>query len=87
MSAIRFRGYSDEELAAIVKSLVAQIGTGRATVAINGNAVSFSSPAQIETMIVAVEREIVAREDAAAGRTKRRSWVFRPNMPDGKGYL
>lgn len=85
--SIRYRAVEDTELATTITKLNAQKWSGRATVDFNGSRIDFNSPRMIEEMIVELENEIARREALAAGKTKRRSWLFTPSMPDGKGYL
>lgn len=85
--SIRFRSIEDANLQQIIDQLVAQKHTGHASVDFNGQAVSFNSPGAIEQMIRDLEAEVVKREDAMAGRTKRRTWLHNPTLTSGKGYL
>jgi hypothetical protein len=87
MSSIRYRNNTDAELMAVVEKLVAQKHTGHASLDFNGQTIAFNSPALIEEMIRELEGEIATREAKAAGKTKRRSWLFNPALPGGKGYL
>ncbi|RDC68490.1 hypothetical protein DLJ49_19980 [Rhodovulum sp. 12E13] len=81
---IRFRSFSDSQLQEMLDSLVEQQVSGVASISQNGETITFSTPEKIERAIQALEREITRREDAAAGRTRRRSYVSYPT--GGKGW-
>lgn len=85
--SIRFRSFSDEKLQSFLDQLVEQQTSGVASVSYNGETTTFSSPANIERAILSIETELDRREAAAAGKTRRRSWVFNPGVMSGKGYL
>ncbi len=88
MSEIRYRGFgTDQQILELIHSLVVQKASGRAVVDFNGTRLEFNSPAQIELTIQDLEKEIARREAVAAGKTKRRSWIFNPDLPSGGGYL
>ena len=85
--SIRYRSLDDAQLQATIDRLVAQKHSGRASVDLNGQSVSFTSPAAIERMIQDLEGEVMKREAAASGQTTRRTWLHNPTLTSGKGYL
>ena len=87
MPAIRYRRRTDEQILDAIDSLVSQKESGHAEVDFGGHMLKFNSPSHIEAMIVDLEREIASREAVASGKTKKRSWLFTPALPGGKGYL
>lgn len=85
--SIRYRGFEKSDLEVILKRLVEQKHEPVASVTFNGETTVFRSPAAIEEGIRELEAEIQRIEDVAAGKTRRRSWVFNPGVKSGKGYL
>ena len=83
--SVRFRGFSKEELETMLKDLVRQQVSGIASISINGEMTTFSTPEKIEKAIVALENEIQRLEDIEQNRKRHKINVFYPT--GGKGWL
>mgnify|MGYP006296717805 CR=1 FL=1 len=71
MTEIRFRTIDRATLEAMLTTLYECLGAGTASIAHNGNTVSYSSPSQIRATIVAIEAELDRRDRAAAAGARR----------------
>lgn len=71
MAEIRFRTVDRPTLESMLTTLYECLGTGTASIAHNGNTVSYSSPSQIRATIVAIEAELDRRDRAAASGARR----------------
>jgi len=85
--ATRFQSLTNSDIRVLIDSLVQQIGSGTASISINGVMTTYSTPANIRLAIAEFEAELVERAMVKAGVQRRSPLAPQyPRLVAGKGY-